>query len=160
MFSVDSVLQVVPLKAIPFMLEYTDGSDPNPALTALLPALGMIFTNLYPTALPDDIVLEVENVLRPLCKTLATRAQNVFDDLCVRRKVVVEPARPLPESDESFEETGCYYGRQPIRVRPYYEGKDVQKERSVKEDGACTKLYSTYSKSKLTGGYLNILITI
>jgi hypothetical protein len=155
-FSADSVLQVVPRKAIPFMLEYADGTDPDPALTALLPALGMIFTNIYPKSLPGLAVIStIENILRPFCSTLATRASNVFADLCLRRKIIVPPTQPLPTSDNAFEETGCYYGHQPLRVRPYYEGKDVVKERSVKEDGTCTKLYSTYAKNKLTGGNLS-----
>lgn len=151
-FSPDSILQVVPLSAIPLMLEYAHGGDPAPTLTALLPALGMIFTNLNPKTVPDHVISTVEKVLRPLCKILATRARNVFDDLCLRRKVVVEPTQPIPEADDAFEETGSYYGRQPCRVRPYYEGKDIDNERSVKEDGACTKLYSTYAKNNLTGG--------
>lgn len=149
-FSADSVLQVVPFNAIPLMLEYSGGKDPEPALTALVPALGMIFTNLNPKTVPDHVISAVENVLRPLCEILATRARNVFEDLCLRRQVVVEPAQPLP--DDAFEETGSYYGRQPYRVRPYYEGKDVDNERSVKDDGTCTKLYSTYSKNTQTGG--------
>jgi hypothetical protein len=153
-FSGDSVLQIIPLRATTFMVDYASGKTPDPRLSALVPALGMIFTNLYsPTASPD-IVVAVENVLRPLSSILAARSRNVFEDLCLRRTVLVQPTQPSPENNEPFEETGCYYGRNPCRLRPFYEGKDVEKFGSVKDEGACRKLYSTYSKSNLTGGLM------
>jgi hypothetical protein len=153
-FSGDSILQVIPLKAITFMVDYATGNHRDPRLSALVPALGMIFTNLYSPTVSADIVVDVEKVLKPLCSILATRARNIFEDLCIRRKVVVQPMQPSRDNDEQVEKTGSYYGRNPYRLRPFYEGKDVDKIGSVKDEGACRKLYSTYSKSNLTGGLM------
>jgi hypothetical protein len=152
-FSSDSILQLICVDAIPFLHEYANGQCPDPRLTPLVPALGMIFMNLYSGTEPQEIVFSVETLLRPLCELLATRASSVFEDLVLRRTVIVEPTQDL-ESDNDVEKTGCCYGRQPYRVRPFYEGKDVESEHNIKDEGSCRKLYSTYSKNNLTGGLM------
>ena len=152
-FSSDSILQLINVDAILFLNEYSTGQSPDPRLTPLVPALGMIFMNLYSGTESQETISAVETVLRPLCKLLATRAVSVFEDLVLRRTIVVEPTQE-PESDNDVEKTRCWYGRQPYRVRPFYEGKDIESERNVKEEGSCRKLYSTYSKNNLTGGLM------
>src|SRR5436190_23570246 len=44
-FSHDSVLQLVPNTAIPFLLEYSSSGDPDNQLSSLILALRMIFIN-------------------------------------------------------------------------------------------------------------------
>ena len=137
------------------MVDYASGKVPDPRLTALVPALGMIFINLYTPTVSGNIVIMVETVLRPLCGIMATRAHNIFEDHCLRRKPeLIQPTQAPQDSYNEFEQTGSYYGRKPYRVRPWYKGRDVDKKGSVKDEGACRKLYSTYSKSNLTGGLM------
>ena len=111
-FSSDSILQLISVDAIPFLHEYATGQSPDPHLTPLVPVLGMIFMNLYSGTEPQDIVSPVETLLRPFCELLAKRVRSVFEDLVLRRIVVVEPIQEV-EPDNDLEKTRCYYGRQP-----------------------------------------------
>jgi hypothetical protein len=154
-FSLDSVLQLVALDSIPLLKAYAEGERPRPRLSPLLPALGMLFVNLYSGTEPQEVIVNMEAVLRPLCNVLAKRAQTVYHDLISRRTVVVDPATSMLSSDATdFEETGCYYGKPPHRIRPYYEGRDVDNERSITDDGTCRKFYSSYKQNNLSGGLM------
>jgi len=155
-FSGDGILQLVPHSAIPLLRQYSmTDNPPDPRLTPLIPALGMIFR----TGNPANQPLPPE--LRVLCGTLADRAETVFNTLVNRGTIIKETAAPPPTSiGRSWEETGCYYGRAPIRYRPLYEGLDSD----VTFDGAqdsesCRKFYSTYSKRTLTGGLMALWCT-
>ena len=59
-----------------------------------------------------------------------------------------------PCDNDDFEETECYYGKPPCRACPFYEGKDIAKEQSIKDKGTCRKLYFIYTKNNLTGGLI------
>ena len=152
-FSSDNILQLISVDAIPFLHDYVNGQNPDPHLMPLVPALGMIFINLYSEAEPQEIVFAVETLLRPLCMLLAIRARSIFEDLGLRGTVIIEQMQTL-ESDNDVEKSGYCYGRQSYRVRSLYEGKDVESERNVKDEGSCRKFYLIYSKNNLTGGLM------
>ena len=152
-FSSDSILQLITPAVIPLMLDYAKGEAPDDRLTAFVPALGMVFRNLQSPQESHAVVEAMHNILRPFCRLLASRARNIFDDLVLRREVILA-SMLNPCDDDNFEETGCYYGKPPCRARPFYEGKDIANEKSIKDEGTCRKLYSTYTKNNLTGGLM------
>lgn len=134
--------------------KYSSTSEaPDPRLVPLFPALGMIVRNSdLLTMLPE---------LRPFCGTLATRAETVFKSLVERRTTIktTSDSPPAPVG-RSWEETGCYYGRQPVRYRPLYDGRDNQATFDGADDrDACRKFYSTYTKRTLTGGLMALWCT-
>jgi hypothetical protein len=151
-FSSDSVLQLITPDAIPYLTSYSDGNEPDPRLSALVPAFGMLHMNLDGT--PASASVEV--LLRPLCGVLAGRAQVVYDDLIRSREVVVQPSTDwhAGASDLDWRWTGSYYGKPPCRPRPFYEGKDVAETGNFESEGSCRKLYTTYGKKTLTGGLM------
>jgi hypothetical protein len=155
-FSFDSILQLVALDSIPLLNAYAEGQPPGPRLSPLVPALGMIFVNLYSGTECQEVIVGIEAVLRPLCCLLAKRAQTVYHNLISRRTIVVDPATSsmLSYDATNVEETGCYYGKPPHRIRPHYEGRDVDNEHSITDDGTCRKFYSTYKKNNLSGGLM------
>ena len=148
-FSPDSVLQLVPNAAISLLLEYSTGGDPDERLSSLIPALGMIFLNT-----PADCTDSPE--LRNLSGLLANRARLTFNDLLNNRDVIRSTHEKPPHSFREWEDTGSFYGRPPIRHRPFYEGRDNDKAVDAAETGRCKKYYSTYGKRTLTGGIMAI----
>jgi hypothetical protein len=96
---------------------------------------------------------EVDSRLRQLAALMARRAKNVYENLVNLRLVLCVPSNSLVSNDE-WQETGCYYGKAPCRVRPHYEGRDVEKSVNMTEEGSYRKLYSTYGKRSLTGGLM------
>ena len=151
-FSRDSVLQLVPSSAIPLLLEYSDGGPPDEQLGSLIPALGMIFINT-PTVGNDKELVDMPE-LRRLSGTLAHRAILTFNDLVNNRNLVHIPLQPPQSLPRDWEDNGAFYGHPPIRHRPYYEGRDNDKNIDASESGQCKKYYSTYGKQTLTGGVL------
>lgn len=149
-FSSDSILQLICPKAIEPLMQYGDGNGKDVTLGALVPALEFIFRNMDSTPpVPEDF----ETKLRELSALLARRAKNVFEDLVISREVRKETTLS-PSADEDWRKTGCYYGRPPIRHRPFYEGRDVGKSLNVVAEGSCRKFYTTYGKKNLTGGLM------
>jgi len=151
-FSRDSVLQLVPSSAIPLLLEYSDGGPPDEQLGSLIPALGMIFINT-PTVGNDKELVDMPE-LRRLSGTLTHRAILTFNDLVNNRNLVHIPLQPPQSLPRDWEDNGAFYGHPPIRHRPYYEGRDNDKNIDASESGQCKKYYLTYGKQTLTGGVL------
>ena len=152
-FSTDNVLQLVPNAAISLLQKYSEGEPPDRRLQPLIPALGMIFLNI--DQLNDRSIQMGMPELRQLCGILAQRANVVFHDLIHQREIIMEPLQPPPSPPPRHWETiGCYYGRSPIRHRPYYEGRDSDRSIDDDESRACRKYYSTYTKQTLTGGLM------
>jgi Kyakuja-Dileera-Zisupton transposase len=148
-FSPDSVLQLVPHAAIPLLLQYSTSGVVNERLSSLIPALGMIFINMSTecTDSPD---------LRKLSRTLAERAKLTFNDLVNNRDIIRNTNECPPYLSREWEETGSFYGRPLIRYRPFYEGRDNDKDVDASETGRCKKYYSTYAQRTLTGGIMAI----
>ena len=153
-FSSDSILQLITLRAIPLLRNYAGGQLPDPSLSAFVPALGMLFTNLYTNSQKPEFLRAVERILMPLCNVLAVRAIRIYEDLLHRRQVVRSDPISAEHSEHEWETTGCFYGRSPCRVRPFYEGRDIEMVGNAHEEGTCRKLYSEYSKKRLTGGLM------
>lgn len=158
-FSSDSILQLVTPAAIPLLLAYSKGQGIDPKLGPLVPGLGMLFRNLYVDT--EDRQTEsshsaLKSQLKSLCGVLAERAQNIYEDLVLHRETLVEEPNIQAEEPQNreWELTGCYYGRSACRLRPFYEGKDVEGPSNVDQEGTCRKLYSTYGKRSLTGGLM------
>lgn len=153
-FSSDSVLQLVSVKAIGPLSSYADGGNANPRLGALVPALGMIFKNLHGA----PVLSAIETQLRVLCRLMANRAKIVYETIVNQRKAEVIVGDGGPPEDghtlQEWERTGCYYGQSPSRLRPFYEGRDVEKSVNMNDEGSCRKFYSTYGKKTLTGGLM------
>jgi hypothetical protein len=153
-FSNDSILQLVPHAAIPLLQAHSMGGAPDHRLQPLIPALGLLFRESD----REDPIPELRN----LCGALGDRAQSVYNELVENRKTIKETKEPPPVTSERYwEETGCYYGRPPLRYRPLYEGRDGENA----FDGAgqidsCRKFYSTYSKTNLTGGLMGLCVFI
>ena len=115
----------------------------------------MLFRNLYFQSQDSQLELNMQRILQRLCRMLAERAKSIYDDLLLHRETVVESSVECDDLlIQDWEQTGCYYGRKPCRLRPFYEGKDVDKTDNVNEEGTCRKLYSTYGKKSLTGGLM------
>ena len=148
-FSPDSVLQLVPNAAIPLLLQYSTGGAIDERLPSLIPALGMIFINT-----PTDCIDSPD--LRNLSGALAERAKLTFNDLVNNRDIIRSTDECPPHSLREWEETGSFYGRFPIRHRPFYEGRDNDKAVDASETGRCKKYYSTYGQRTLTGGIMAI----
>jgi hypothetical protein len=149
-FSPDSVLQLLPNTAIPLLLEYSTSGAVDKRLPSLIPALGMIFINT-----PTDCTDSPD--LRKLSGTLAERAKLTFNDLVNKRDIVRSTDESPPYSPREWEETGSFYGRPPIRHRPFYEGRDnTEKPVDASENGRCKKYYSPYRQQTLTGGIMAI----
>jgi hypothetical protein len=162
-FSPDSVLQVVPLAAIPLLNSYCESGEASQTLLALLPAFGMIYCNLSSLSERnlDDLRKELEGHLREVSRVLAQRAGDVYNDLCQSRDIAtrVDQSGITRYEEDQWRNSGCYYGRPPYRPRPFYEGRDIDlsTEGSFKKSkDECTKLYTTYSKNNLTGGLMAI----
>jgi len=151
-FSRDSVLQLIPVSAIPLLLQYSVGGPPDKALSAFIPAFGMLFINT-PTISDSEEPINTPE-LRQLSRTLALRAELTFNDLINKRDVICTPSQPPQSSLRDWEETGSFYGHPPIRHRPYYEGRDDDQNIDASESSECKKYYSTYKKQKLTGGVM------
>ena len=151
-FSRDSVLQLIPVSAIPLLLQYSVDGPPDKALSALIPAFGMLFINT-PTISDSEEPINTPE-LRQLSKTLALRAELTFNDLINKRDIIRTPSQPPQSSLRDWEETGSFYGHPPIRHRPYYEGRDDDQNIDASESSQCKKYYSTYKKQKLTGGVM------
>jgi len=109
----------------------------------------MIFLNT-----PADCTDSPE--LRNLSGLLANRARLTFNDLLNNRDVIRSTHEKPPYSFREWEDTGSFYGRPPIRHRPFYEGRDNDKAVDAAETGRCKKYYSTYGKRTLTGGIMAI----
>ena len=148
-FSPDSVLQLVPNAAIPLLLQYSTGGAIDERLPSLIPALGMNFINT-----PTDCIDSPD--LRNLSGALAERAKLTFNDLVNNRDIIRSTDECPPHSLREWEETGSFYGRFPIRHRPFYEGRDNDKAVDASETGRCKKYYSTYRQRTLTGGIMAI----
>lgn len=154
-FSSDCILQLITPNSIPFLHLYSVNGQVNPKLGALIPALGMLFRNLCSESQDPQFELNMMRILQRLCGMLAERAQRIYDNLLLHRETVVESSVECNDlSIQDWQQTGCYYGRKPCRLRPFYEGKDVDKTGNVIEEGTCRKLYSTYGKKSLTGGLM------
>jgi hypothetical protein len=140
---------LVPNAAISLLLNYSTGGTPDKRLSSLIPALGMIFINtpIDCMDLPD---------LRKLSGVLAHRAKITFDDLVNNRDIVCSTHESPPYVSHEWEETGSFYGRPPIRYRPFYEGRDNDNAIDAAETGRCKKYYSTYGQRTLTGGIMAI----
>ena len=146
-FSPDSVLQLVPHAAIPFLREYSAGRPISERLPSLVPALGMIFLNKPPDHLDSP-------ELRDLSGVLATRAHLMYEDLVRNRDIICNTQERPTYSPHEWEDTGSFYGHPPIRHRPFYEGRDDDANVNSTETGSCKKYYSTYQKQTLTGGLM------
>ena len=148
-FSNDSVLQLIPHAVIPLLQAYSKNGPPDDRLEPLIPALGMIFQE-------SDRQNPWPHLLR-LCGTLADRAQSVFNQLVTKRKIINATSERPPAADRVWEETGSYYGRLPLRYRPYYDGRDDSKAFDNADNAnSCRKFFSTYSKRTLTGGLMGL----
>jgi hypothetical protein len=165
-FSSDSVLQLVSVKAIGPLSSYAEGGEADPRLGALVPALGMIFKNINGSAgLNDGAELNdgagstaIESQLRVLCWLMADRAKTVYETIVNQRKTQIVSDSDSPPEDghtlREWERTGCYYGQTPRRFRPFYEGRNVEKSVNMNDEGSRRKFYSTYGKKTLTGGLM------
>ena len=93
--------------------------------------------------------------LRHLCGALARHATAVFNHLANGRIIVRQPLETPPTpTPRHWETTGCYYGRPPVRYRPYYEGQDSDKSQDSADPEAYRKFYSSYTKQNQTGGLM------
>jgi len=147
-------LQLICPQAIEPLARYGEWDSDNPPdnLGALIPAFGMIFRNLEanPHPVPDGWM----DLFRELASLLAKRSKDVFENLRDSRRVIHE-TEVVESGDEDWRQTGCYYGKPPCRLRPFYEGRDVEpKSSNITEDGTCRKFYATYGKKNLTGGLM------
>lgn len=84
-FSSDSVLQLISVKAIGPLSSYAEGGEADPRLGALVPALGMIFKNLH--GAPVSTAIKIQ--LRVLCRLMADRAKAVYETIVNQRKTQV-----------------------------------------------------------------------
>jgi hypothetical protein len=110
----------------------------------------MIFLNT-PT---DGINSQNSQELRNLCRVLAIQATLMFNNL-VQNRIILQNNTDRPAfSSNDWEDTGSFYGRPPIRHRPFYEGRDRDTQVDVAETGTCKKYYSTYKQQTLTGGLM------
>jgi hypothetical protein len=146
------VLQLVPNSAISLLVEYSNGGPPNERLGSFIPALGMVFINT-PTVAHNKEPIDASE-LRQLSRALACRATLIYNDLVNNRDVIRTSLQPPQYSPRDWEDTGTFYGHPPIRHRPYYEGRDDDKNIDRAESGQCKKYYSTYGKQSLTGGVM------
>lgn len=157
-FSYDSVCQLIPQNAIPHLLSYAMDGDVDERLGAFVPALGMVFRSLPRGKTPAD-----QPELRQLCRILADKARDTFNSFINNREVVNESNEDTPGTiSDDWKVTGCFYGRPPVRRRPFYEGRDDQ-DSVPKPDGkgkeGCNKYYSAYRKATtLTGGLLHYIL--
>ena len=153
-FSSDSVLQLIPHAAIPLPHEYSARGQIPERLPSLIPGLGMLSLNKPPAYLDES-----QPELRDLSRVLAERAQFMYDKLVEERNIICDTHKSPAHSPGEWKDTGSYYGRAPLRHRPYYENRDTETKASVDiaESGACKKYYSTYKKKPtLTGGLMAI----
>lgn len=145
------MLQIVPHSAIPVLLEYSATEQFSEKLPALIPGLGMLFINKPPDHLESK-------ELQGLSRVLANRAHVMYESLVQERNNVIcnSHERP-PHYSGDWEDTGSFYGRPPLRHRPYYQNRDNNNGASAdnSEPGFCKKYYSTYKKKQsLTGGLM------
>ena len=156
-FSRDSVLQLVPNSAITLLLEYSNDRPPDKRLGSLIPALAMIFINTPNTSntlsLGDQELINAPE-LRRLSRILAHRAIVTFNNLVNNREFIRTPLQPPQSLPRDWEDNGAFYGHSSIRHRPYYEGRDDDKNIDASESGQCKKYYATYGKQTLTGGIM------
>ena len=151
-FSSDSVLQIVPHAAIPLLLEYSTTGHISDKLPPLIPGLGMLFVNKTPDRLESE-------ELQGLGRVLANRAQVMYEKLLEgRNNVICDTPEPPAYYSGDWEDTGSFYGRPPLRHRPYYQNRDNSNSTSSadkSDSGFCQKYYSTYKKQQsLTGGLM------
>jgi hypothetical protein len=97
--------------------------------------------------------------LQALALQLALQARRIFSDVVLHRRVVKEASvERFRGVQREWEVTGCFYGRDLERVRPYYEGRDSSdghdNDGCVTGEQVCQKYYETYKKDKLTGGLM------
>lgn len=150
LFASESVLQLVSPSAIAPLESYAEGHIDN-KLAPNVPAFGMIIQNL--TADEPRLGAVVEPRLKALALQLALHSRRIFQDLTLYRTVIT-PRNTLAHrgNERKWEITGCFYGKDLERVRPYYEGRDNDK--SPQSEQLCQKYYETYKKEKLTGGLM------
>jgi len=155
-FSSDSIQQLCTPRTALHLISYPNGEQPHASLSALIPALGMIFRNLRHN-ISEHVLLEAQ--LRRLRQVLGERTKIIFQYLCASRYVVKSEEIQPGTTENNWQQTGCYYSKALLRHRPYYEGRDTNKVGDEKEEGTCTKLYTTYGKKKLTGGIMALWCT-
>jgi Kyakuja-Dileera-Zisupton transposase len=151
-FASESILQLVPFGATG-LLEFYAKDHLNSKLAPNIPAFGMIIQNLRAAHEPR-VAAMLEPRLKVLAHQLALQSQSVFRDLILQRTVIIQ-GNPNAHGDHhqrEWEITGCFYGRELQRVRPFYEGRDNDK--SVQAEQVCQKYYEIYKKDKLTGGLM------
>ena len=159
-FSSDSVLQLVPLAAVRHLKLYSESGETSNALIALIPAFGMIYCNLPSLTEKGlhDLRADIDLHLRAVSEVLRARANDVYEDLCQSRNITRQDGIAATYHGDDWRSSGCYYGKQPCRPRPFYEGRDStgkgDEESFKKSKDECTKLYASYSKNALTGGLM------
>src|SRR5437016_1051601 len=74
-FSSDSILQLCTPRTALHLISYSNGEQPHASLSALIPALGMIFRNLRHN-ISEHVLLEAQ--LRRLRQVLGERTKIIF----------------------------------------------------------------------------------
>jgi len=154
LFASESILQLVSCNTIAPLEMYSEGRVDR-KLAPNLPAFGMILQNLRNNISPELIEL-IETQLKPLALQLALESRRVFEQLKLNRTVVIQAdVNQYRRGPREWELTGCFYGRELQRLRPFYEGRDVERLNArASRDQICQKYYETYKKEKLTGGLM------
>jgi Kyakuja-Dileera-Zisupton transposase len=165
-FSSDSILQIVQPRAVLPLQRYANQEpNSNRDVAVRIPAIGMVIRNIN-VSTNEELKRIVDEPLRRLAGALALRSQQAFEEMKKQREVSI--AKDLDhDSDDSpawreWETTGSYYGRPPIRRRPFYEGRDGEQDgtqaaaEARRQNQLCQKYYETYKKQSLTGGLMAI----
>ena len=99
------------------------------------------------------LITMVEPRLKVLALQLASQSTRIYQDLVLYRTVISQGhIRVHRCGKREWEITGCFYGRDLKRIRPYYEGLDDDK--STQNKTVCQKYYEPYKKNTLPRGLM------
>jgi hypothetical protein len=155
LFASESILQLVSSSSIaPLEMYFEDRIDVK--LTSNIPAFGMIIQNL--TADEPHLSAMIAPPLKTLTLQLALQSKRILTALTLHHGTLQEVNTDAYQiGGRDWEVTGCFYGGDMKRVRPFYEGRDAEEcsiDKHQQDEQVCQKYYETYKKDKLTGGLM------
>jgi len=153
-FSRDNVLQLVSNLVISLLLKYSNGESSNEWLSSLIPALEMIFINIFIIEIDKEPIDTSE--LRRLSGILVHHATFIFNNL-VQKRDIFRAFMQSPESlSRDWEDNENFYDRSFIHRRFYYEERDNDRNIDKAKTDQCKKYYSIYDKQNLIDEFMTI----